>query len=71
MPIVHRDLIVTLSARHKLPTVYPWRIYLTNGGLISYGPDFSDQHRQAAVDCILKGEKPADLRYRCQQSTSW
>ena len=61
--IVHRDLIVKLSARHKVPTVYPWRIYVTKGGLISYGPDFSDQHRQAAgyVDRILKGEQPADL----------
>ena len=61
--IVHRDLIVTLSARHKVPTVYPWRIYVTSGGLISYGPDFNDQHRQAAgyVDRILKGEQPADL----------
>jgi ABC-type uncharacterized transport system substrate-binding protein len=61
--LVHRDLIITLSAQHKLPTVYPWRIYATNGGLISYGPDFNDQNRQAAgyVDRILKGEKPADL----------
>jgi ABC-type uncharacterized transport system substrate-binding protein len=60
---VHRDLIITLAARHKLPTVYPWRFYVTSGGLISYGPDFIDQHRQAAgyVDRILKGEKPADL----------
>jgi ABC-type uncharacterized transport system substrate-binding protein len=60
---VHRDLIITLSARHKLPTVYPWRIYVTSGGLISYGPDFNDQHRQAAryVDRMLKGEKPSDL----------
>jgi putative ABC transport system substrate-binding protein len=61
--IVHRDLIITLSARHKLPTVYPWRLYVNHGGLISYGPDFYDQHRRAAgyVDRILKGEKPADL----------
>jgi len=61
--IAHRDLIISLSARHKLPTVYPWRIYVTSGGLISYGPDFNDQHRQAAsyVDRILKGEKPADM----------
>ena len=63
MANVHRDLIITLAARHKLPTVYPWRFYVTSGGLISYGPDFIDQHRQAAgyVDRILKGEKPADL----------
>ena len=61
--VVHRDLIITLSARHKLPTVYSWRLYATSGGLISYGPDFNEQHRQAAgyVDRILKGEKPADL----------
>jgi ABC-type uncharacterized transport system substrate-binding protein len=60
---VHRDLIVTLAARHKLPAVYTWRVFVTSGGLISYGPDFIDQHRQAAgyVDRILKGEKPADL----------
>jgi putative ABC transport system substrate-binding protein len=60
---VHRDLIITLSARHKLPTVYPWRIYVASGGLISYGPDFNNQHRQAAgyVDRMLKGEKPSDL----------
>ena len=60
---VHRDLIVTLAARHKLPAVYFGRHFVTVGGLISYGPDFVDQHRRAAgyVDRILKGEKPADL----------
>ena len=60
---VHRDLIVTLAARYKLPAVYYERHFVTTGGLISYGPDFIDQHRQAAtyVDRILKGEKPADL----------
>ena len=59
----HRELIVTLAARHKLPTVYFERSFVTFGGLISYGPDFVDQYRQAAgyVDRILKGEKPADL----------
>ncbi len=59
----HRDLIVTLAARHKLPAVYPFRYYVTSGGLISYGPDTVDQYRLAAryVDRILKGEKPADL----------
>ena len=60
---VHRDLIVTLAARHKLPAVYYERHFVAAGGLISYGPDFIDQYRQAAtyVDRILKGEKPADL----------
>ena len=59
----HRDLIVTLAARHKLPAVYFDRVFVAAGGLISYGPDFVDQYRQAAgyVDRILKGEKPADL----------
>ena len=60
---VHRDLIITLAARHKLPAVYSERYFVTGGGLISYGPDFVDQYRRAAgyVDRILKGEKPADL----------
>jgi putative ABC transport system substrate-binding protein len=59
----HRDLILTLAARHRLPAVYSYRFFVTVGGLISYGPDFVDQYRQAAgyVDRILKGEKPADL----------
>ena len=59
----HRDLIVTLAARHKLPAVYSDRFFVTAGGLISYGPDRIDQYRRAAgyVDRILKGEKPADL----------
>jgi ABC-type uncharacterized transport system substrate-binding protein len=60
---IHRDLIVTLAARNKLPAVYPFRFFVTAGGLISYGVDFVDQYRHAAVyvDRILKGEKPADL----------
>ena len=59
----HRDLIATLAARHRLPAVYSARHFVTAGGLISYGPDYVDQYRQAAgyVDRILKGEKPADL----------
>ena len=59
----HRDLIVTLAARHKLPAVYFDRFFVAAGGLISYGPDYIDQYRRAAgyVDRILKGEKPADL----------
>jgi putative ABC transport system substrate-binding protein len=63
LAIVHRDLIVTLAARYKLPAVYWLRLFVTAGGLISYGPDQIDPHRRAAayVDRILKGEKPADL----------
>jgi putative tryptophan/tyrosine transport system substrate-binding protein len=61
--IVHRDLIITLAARHRLPAVYPYRLFVTDGGLISYGSEIIDQYRLAAgyVDRILKGEKPADL----------
>ena len=60
---VHRELIIALAARHRLPAVYPFRFYVTGGGLMSYGPDSIDQFRRAAgyVDRILKGEKPADL----------
>jgi len=59
----HRDPIVTLAARHKLPAVYNDRSFASAGGLISYGPDYIDQFRRAAgyVDRILRGEKPADL----------
>jgi putative ABC transport system substrate-binding protein len=61
--IVHRDLIIKLAARHRLPAVYPFRFYVTGGGLISYGPDLVGQYHRAAgyVDRILKGEKAADL----------
>jgi putative ABC transport system substrate-binding protein len=61
--VVYRDLIVMLAARHKLPAVYFNRIFVSAGGLISYGASVIDQYRQAAgyVDRILKGEKPADL----------
>ena len=60
---LHRDLIVTLAMRHKLPAVYFERAFVAAGGLISYGPDYLDQYRKAAgyVDRILRGEKPADL----------
>jgi len=59
----HRNLIVALAARHRLPAIYYERFFAASGGLISYGPDFVDQYRRAAgyVDRILKGEKPADL----------
>jgi putative ABC transport system substrate-binding protein len=61
--IVHRDQIVALAARYKLPAVYFLRFFVTAGGLISYGPDEIDPHRRAAayVERILKGEKPADM----------
>ena len=63
LSLIHRDLIIALAARHKLPAVYFVRPFVTDGGLISYGPDLVDQCRRAAgyVDRILKGEKPADL----------
>ena len=59
----HRDLIITLAARHKLPAIYSDRFFIAAGGLISYGPNFDDEGKRAAgyVDRILKGEKPADL----------
>ena len=61
--LLHRDLIIALAARHRLPTVYSSRNYVAAGGLISYGPDILDQFRRSAayVDRILKGEKTADL----------
>ena len=61
--LVHRELILALAARHRLPAVYPYRSLVRDGGLISYGPDTIDPYRRAAsyVDRILKGEKPADL----------
>jgi putative ABC transport system substrate-binding protein len=61
--VVHRQLIITLAARHQLPAVYPNSYLTRSGGLISYGPDSIDPYRRAAgyVDRILKGESPADL----------
>ncbi len=61
--ILHRNLIITLAARHRLPAIYAYRFFVTDGGLIAYGPDSLDGYRRAAgyVDRILKGEKPADL----------
>jgi putative ABC transport system substrate-binding protein len=61
--VVHRHLITMLAARHGLPAVYPYRYFVTAGGLISYGANATDQYRRAAgyIDRILKGEKPADL----------
>jgi putative tryptophan/tyrosine transport system substrate-binding protein len=61
--IAHRRLIIALADRYRLPAVYSYRYFVADGGLISYGPHFADQYRQAAgyVDQIVKGEKPADL----------
>jgi putative ABC transport system substrate-binding protein len=61
--LIHRELIITLAARHQLPTIYPYRYFVTAGGLMCYGPDEIEQYRRAAgyIDRILKGEKPADL----------
>ena len=63
MAIVHRDLIITLAARHKLPAIYFQQFFVSAGGLASYGFDPIDPHRRAAayVDRILKGEKPGNL----------
>ena len=60
---LRRELIIAAVARHRLPAVYPIRLYVAKGGLISYGPDEIEQHRRAAsyIDRILKGERPADL----------
>jgi len=64
-PVVleHRNLIIKLAAQHRLPAVYTTRYFVTDGGLMSYGPDRIDLYRRAAgyVGRILKGEKPADL----------
>ena len=59
----HRSLIIDLAARYRLPTIFPGRVWVTDGGLVSYGPDQIDPYRRAAeyVDRVLKGEKPANL----------
>ena len=69
LAFVHRQIIVALAARLRLPAIYPFRLFVSSGRLISYGPDLVDQYKRAAgyVDRILKGEKPADLPV--QQST--
>ena len=61
--LTHRDLIIRLAAQHRLPAVYAYRIFVTSGGLITYGPDIASLYRRAAgyIDRILKGEKAADL----------
>jgi putative ABC transport system substrate-binding protein len=61
--VTHRNLVIALAARHKLPAIYFERNFVAAGGLVSYGPDFLDQFRRAAgyIDRVLKGEKPSDL----------
>ena len=61
--VMHRELIISLAARHRVPAIYPYGYYTVNGGLMSYGIDQTDLYRRAAsyVDRILKGDKPADL----------
>jgi ABC-type uncharacterized transport system, periplasmic component len=61
--VIHRDLIIALAARYRLPAAYPFRFFVADGGLISYGVDLRDMQQRAAiyVDRILKGAKPADL----------
>ncbi len=61
--VLHRDLVIALAARHRLPAVYPFRFFVTAGGLMSYSTDFVFVYRQAAsyIDRILRGAKPADL----------
>jgi putative ABC transport system substrate-binding protein len=63
---IHRAQIIGLAAKHRLPTIYPYRVFAQAGGLFTYGPDTIDQYRQAAtyVDRILRGAKPADLPVR-------
>jgi putative tryptophan/tyrosine transport system substrate-binding protein len=63
LPIIHSQLIIALAARHRLPVVYPFRDFVVDGGLVSYGINASDQYRQAAdyVNRILRGANPADL----------
>jgi putative ABC transport system substrate-binding protein len=63
MTITHRDLILALAAKHKLPTVYPFRLFVESGGLMSYGTDQIEMFAQTAsyVDRILRGAKPAEL----------
>ncbi|MGA9198445.1 MAG: ABC transporter substrate binding protein, partial [Pseudolabrys sp.] len=59
----NRDPIIALAARYRVPTIYYQRFYTESGGLITYGPDFAEQFRQAPdyINRILKGAKPADL----------
>ena len=61
--VVYREMIISLAERHRIPTIYPLRVFVIDGGLISYGIDYPEMFRQAAsyVDRILRGEKPNEL----------
>jgi len=63
LTLLHRKSIIALAAHHRLPAIYPYRYHVSDGGLISYGPDAIEQYRRVGgyIDRILKGEKPADL----------
>src|SRR6266511_4488706 len=73
LAFLRRELIIALAARHRLPAVYAIRVFVADGGLMSYGPDEIEQHRRAAgyVDRILRGEKPADLPVQRRPNTNW
>ena len=71
LTVVHRDLVITLAARHRLPAVYGFRVFVTDGGLMSYGIDPVGMYRQAAsyVDRILRDANPTTCRWRRQPNT--
>ena len=60
---IHRDLIIALAARHRIPAVYPYRFFANSGGMISYGTEVTDLYQRAAgyIDRVLRGAKPGDL----------
>jgi putative ABC transport system substrate-binding protein len=60
---IHRELIIALAVKNRLPAIYPYRLFIKSGGLMAYGPDVLEEYRRAAsyVDRIFKGEKPGDL----------
>ena len=70
---LHRDLIITLAAKYNIPAIYPYRYFAEAGGLLSYGVDAVNMFERATdyVSRILRGTKPADLRFRTQQNSKW
>jgi putative tryptophan/tyrosine transport system substrate-binding protein len=69
----HRELIVASAARYRLPAIYAFRVYVADGGLMSYGSDALEPYRRAAgyIDRILRGERPAELPVQAPTKTSW